>query len=640
MVKSLNQLFTHSVEQHAKNPFLLEKPKGATSYITYNYQQIEQEVHQFAAGLISLGIKKGDRVALLSEGCKNWVVAELGILFAGAVNVPLSVKLTEAEDIKFRLEHSGSKAIIVSPPQYKKINGLHDQVPGLEKVITYTLPENCHSKDLKFDNIKELGKQYLEKDTESFNQIWQAVTEDDFANICYTSGTTADPKGIILTHKNYLVNVEQSKSNFVVPKWYTTLIMLPWDHAFAHTAGIYTLISAGASFASVQQGDSPLETLKNVPNNIKEIRPHFMFSVPALAKNFKKNIENGIRTKGKMARVLLKWGLALGYYYNGIGWNKGKGLRILIKPLYKLFDTILFKKIRENFGGRMLFFVGGGALLDLELQRFFYAIGIPMFQGYGLTEASPVISSSSLEKHKLGSSGLIVSDLEVKICDDEGNELPIGEKGEIVVRGGNIMAGYWKNEEATKEAIKDGWLHTGDMGSIDNDNFLYVFGRFKSLLIADDGEKYSPEGIEEAFINHSPYIEQCMLYNNQDPYTIALIVPSREALLRYTKDHHLDISNEHDLEKILKLYESEMNHYRKHGKYADMFPHRWLPAAIGILSESFNEENKLMNSTLKIVRGKIIERYNDRIKYLYTPDAKIITNQKNLENLKTLLINR
>ena len=635
-MNSLNQLFTQSVAKYPDNPFLLEKPKGAPAYNSYTYKQIEQEVHQFACGLISLGIKKGDRVALLSEGCRNWVIGELGILFAGAINVPLSVRLNEPEDIKFRLNHSEAKAIIVSTPQYKKLYELKEEIKGLEKIITYTKPSQKHQKDITFEEVKQLGKKYLEENKDTFQRTWQSVNEDDYANICYTSGTTADPKGIVLSHRNYLVNVAQSRSNFEVPEWYTTLIMLPWDHAFAHTAGIYTLISAGASFASVQQGDTPMETLKNVPNNIKEIKPHFMFSVPALAKNFKKNIENGIRAKGKVAQLLFRWGKTLGYYYNGIGWDKGKGLRIIIKPLYKLFDIILFKKIRENFGGRMLFFVGGGALLDIELQRFFYAIGIPMFQGYGLTEASPVISSSSLERHKLGSSGLIASDLEVKICDDDENELPIGTKGEIVIRGGNVMVGYWKNEEATTEVIKDGWLHTGDMGSVDKDNFLYVFGRFKSLLIADDGEKYSPEGIEEAFINHSPMIDQCMLYNNQNPYTVALIVPSKEAIKRYVKEHHINLDNEDGIEKTLQLFEIEINHYRKHGKYADMFPQRWLPAAIGILSEGFNEENKLMNSTLKIVRGKIIEQYNDRIKYLYTPEAKTVTNIKNKQSLKEL----
>ncbi len=196
---------------------------------------------------------------------------------------------------------------------------------------------------------------------------------------------------------------------------------------------------------------------------------------------------------------------------------------------------ILFKKIRASFGGRMEFFIGGAALLDIELQKFFYAIGIPMLQGYGLTEASPVISSNVLKRHKLGSSGNIVKNLDLKICDEEGNEMPVGEKGEIVIRGENVMKGYWKNEKATLETIREGWLHTGDMGYVDEDRFLYVLGRFKSLLISDDGEKYSPEGIEETITDRSQFIEQMMLYNNQNKYTSALLVPNGDALAKWAK---------------------------------------------------------------------------------------------------------
>ena len=186
---------------------------------------------------------------------------------------------------------------------------------------------------------------------------------------------------------------------------------------------------------------------------------------------------------------------------------------------------LIFSKVRENFGGKLEFFIGGGALLDIELQRFFYAIGIPMFQGYGLTEAAPVISSNVPQKHKLGSSGTIVPNLLLKICNEKGEELPAGEKGEIVIKGENVMMGYWKNERATSDAIKEGWLFTGDLGYLDKDGFLFVLGRNKSLLIGSDGEKYSPEAIEEAITEHSKFIDQIMLYNNQSPYTIALLVP-------------------------------------------------------------------------------------------------------------------
>jgi long-chain acyl-CoA synthetase len=322
------------------------------------------------------------------------------------------------------------------------------------------------------------------------------------------------------------------------------------------------MMDTGASLAAVQSGKSYLDSLKHLPENIREVKPVFLFSAPALAKSFRKGIEKGIREKGPFVEKLFKHALKIAYSYNGIGWDKGKGMKIFLKPLYKLYDVILFKKIRASFGGRLEFFIGGAALLDTELQKFFYAIGIPMLQGYGLTEASPVISSNVLKSHKLGSSGNIVKNLDLKICDEDGNEMPAGKKGEIVIRGENVMKGYWKNEKATLETIREGWLHTGDMGYVDKDGFLYVLGRFKSLLISDDGEKYSPEGIEETITDRSQFIDQMMLYNNQNKYTSALLVPNGEALSKWAKNNNVSLTESKGLEAALNELESVINQYK------------------------------------------------------------------------------
>ena len=381
-----------------------------------------------------------------------------------------------------------------------------------------------------------------------------------------------------------------------------------------------------------------METLKNIPVNIKENRPFFLMSVPALAKNFKKNIEKGIRDKGQLTEKLFNLAMKTAYMYNGNGWNKGKGFRIFLKPLNILFDKILFRKIREAFGGRLVYFIGGGALLDIDLQRFFYAIGIPMYQGYGLTEASPVISANNPDKHKLGSSGALVKNLELRICDEDGNDLPVGSKGEIVVRGDNVMVGYWDNPEATRETIRDGWLYTGDLGYMDKDGFLYVLGRFKSLLIADDGEKFSPESIEEAIVQHSAFIDQCMLYNNQNAYTTALIYPNMTAVKRWLAAQNISGDDEETSREIIQLIESQIDQFLAGGKLEEMFPHRWLPATFSIIEDGFTEDNHLLNSTLKIVRPKINEHFKDRLAYMYTPPGKNIFNDRNIQTLKKLLL--
>ncbi|MBN1790687.1 MAG: AMP-binding protein [Bacteroidales bacterium] len=634
-MNTLIQLFEDCVMRYSDNVFLLEKKNN--KYQGTTFREVQEKVHQFGAGLVALGVRKGDRLALLAEGRNDWVISELGILFAGAIDVPLSQRLSEPAELKFRIEHSGCRFIIVSKNQAKKIVPIIDSISTLEKIILLDPQEEYRDFEILYTDIINKGKELLNNNPETFRERYMSVREDDYANICYTSGTTADPKGIILSHGNYIANINQSLSLFTIPRYWTTLSFLPWDHAFAHTCGIYTLMTCGASMASLQIGDTPLETIKNIPINIKENRPYFLMSVPAIAKNFKKNIEKGIKDKGPVAEKLFNFALKIAILHNGTGWNKGKGLRFLLKPLLFLFDKILFSKVREAFGGRLEYFVGGGALLDIDLQRFFYAIGIPMYQGYGLTEASPVISSNNPGKHKMGSSGTLVNNMELKICDDDGKELPLGVKGEIVIKGGNVMVGYWANPEATRETIKDGWLYTGDMGYMDKDGFLYVLGRFKCLLIADDGEKYSPESIEEALVQHTKCIEQCMLHNNQNAYTSALIYPNTQTLKQWLAGKNIAADSENAAEEVLKFIKSQIDHFLPGGKFQDQFPHRWLPATFSILDEGFSEDNHLVNSMAKMVRPKIEALYHDRINHMYTPQGKNILNDLNIRAVKNLL---
>jgi len=633
-MQTIPEFFEESVNKFVDNVYLWEKVGG--SYQGTTYKQVKQLAEEFAAGLLSLGVKKGDRIALLCEGRNAWVVSELGMLYIGAINIPMSVKLSEADEIRYRLVHAGACMAVVSGSQSKKIRDIRYSLPELQKLILIDGEAESET-EITYDSILALGKAFLAHSPEAFLAAKNEVKPTDPANICYTSGTTADPKGIVLSHNNYVANVNQGYTLMDIPPHYTTLLILPWDHAFAHTAGIYCMMGKGASLASIQVGKTGLETLKNIPVNIKENKPNLLLSVPALASNFKKNIEKGINDKGFIAKSLFNHAMRISYAYNNDGWNKGRGLTFLYKPLIKLYDKILFSKIREGFGGRLEFFVGGGALLDIEFQRFFYAIGIPMFQGYGLTEASPIISSNSLAKHKLGSSGSLVKNMLLKICDEKGNELPIGEHGEIVIKGENVMLGYWNNPEATAQSIKDEWLFTGDLGYMDKDGFLYVLGRFKSLLIADDGEKYSPEGIEEAYIGQSQYISQCMLYNNQNPYTIVLIVPEKTKLLGHLKHKGLDPASDAGIHEAIRCIGHELNQYRKHGHYGHMFPHRWLPAAIGILPAPFTEENHMMNSTMKMVRGKITNKYSQLIDFLFTSEGKVLYHTHNVENMREFL---
>jgi long-chain acyl-CoA synthetase len=631
-VKTIIKLFETSVAKFANNIYLWEKQNG--KYEGTTYKQTYDFVYRFGAGLMALGLQKGDRVGLISEGRNAWIISELGILYAGGINVPLSVKLDSSKEFQFRLLHSGCKIIIVSKGQAAKVEEIRSQLPDLEKVIYLDGKENAALNEFSYDQVLALGDEFLMTSKEKFEAICQNIQPNDVANISYTSGTTSDPKGIMLSHLNYVANVLQADTLLSVQQDCKTLAFLPWDHAFAHTTCLYCFMYNGASIASLEIGKTSAETLKNIPKNIKEIQPVILMSVPAVAKNFRKGIEAEIRKKGPVVEILFKHALTIAYKYNGSGWNRGTGAVAVYKPLLWLYDKILFSKIRKSFGNKLELFIGGGALLDIELQRFFYAIGIPMCQGYGLSEAAPCISSNVPDAIKFGTSGRLVKFLDLKICDPDNNELPPGEIGEIVVRGDNVMLGYWNNPKSTAETLRDGWLYTGDRGYMDSDGFLYVLGRFKSLLIGSDGEKYSPEGIEEALVEESPYIDQCMLFNNQNAYTSGMIVPNIPSINREIEKRGLKPGTDEALYEALKIIQHEVDAYKVGGKFANIFPERWLPSSIVILSEAFTEKNQLINSTMKMVRGKIAEYFKAELEFLYTSEAKNIFNKMNLEAMK------
>ena len=629
--RTLIDLFEEAVAKYGDKTFLMEKSDKVFENTTY--AEVKKQAIRVGAGLASLGVAPKQTVSILAEGCNNWIISELGLLYAGAISVPLSIKLEEANDLLFRLNHADVETIFVSKYQLPKIRRIKDQLPLLKNIIVFNEDTELEEGEMLLSTLKELGDKHLAEHSEEFLAISAALQNDDYATITYTSGTTADPKGVVLTHRNYTANVEQALTRISIPSTYRTLIILPLDHCFAHVCGFYIMIACGAAVATTQVGKTPMETLRNVPLNIREVKPHFLLSVPALAKSFRKSIETSIRNKGSKTEKLFKFALAVSYEYNQDGFHKGKGWRFILKPLVALFDKILYSKVRQAFGGELQFFVGGGALLDAELQRFFYAVGMPMYQGYGLSEATPIISTNTIgdKQHRFGSSGKLIQPLDIKILDDEGREMPVGEKGEIVIKGENVMAGYWKNPAATADTVKDGWLYTGDMGYMAADGFLYVLGRFKSLLISSDGEKYSPEGMEEAMVDKSPYIDQIMVHNNQNPYTIAIVVPNAEALKRATANA------ENKAAAAADILLAEIEKYRSGGEFGEEFPDRWLPAALAIVDEPFSEKNGLVNSTMKVVRNKVEAFYKERIEHCYTAEGKQLHNERNIASIEKLL---
>lgn len=651
-------LLHEGVKKFGDSPYLGDK--SGEHYTTASFSQAEYRSRAFAAALFMRGFMKDDRISILSEGRTAWVISEFGLLRAGCISVPLSTKLSP-DELVFRLDHSESRAIFISENNFQKLADILETVrkkplvvclsgktDSMDKLVSGT--SLSAGKDFfYYEDLLSEGEQALEAPVDparfggkTIQQVLQEredqVGPDDTVTISYTSGTTGNPKGIMLTHRNYLHNAENAAKVVEVKKGWKSLIMLPLDHSFAHTVGIYIFLLKGLAMYFVDSRGGPLAALRNLPKNLAEVNPDFLLTVPALSGNFMKKMIQGVAEKGSFINGIFERGVRAGIIRAGNGYNKPPiGVRLVSFFPWALANALIFPKLRTVFGRDIKFCVGGGALLEIKQQEFFNAIGVPVYQGYGLTENAPIICANSAKKHKFGTSGVIIPNLDVRIMKDDTTECGMGEKGQIVTRGGSVMKGYFKNPEATAETLRDGWLWTGDLGFIDEDGFLVVTGREKALLIAADGEKYSPETIEEAIINTSRYIHQVMAYNNQCKFTSAVVTVNtgavKEALAAAGLDREPD--EQKRIDAVITMIRDDILAFAGHHDYSSL-PAQWRPASFALIAQPFDESNGLINSTLKLVRHKVCEVYKHRIDEMYasgTPDPFIPGNRKAVREL-------
>lgn len=627
-------MFRASADKYPRTAYTNQKGDGG--WVGLTYPEVLNESRYVAAGLHRLGIEKGDKVAILAEGRNRWITGEYGILFAGGTTVPLSIRLMP-DEVLFRLNHSESKAIIVSKNTFEKVASIWTQLDFTRKIIFMEDELGAIEKDCKefginclkdivhYSDVLQSGKDQFADSAPYLDKIESETEEDDVVTISYTSGTTGDPKGIMLTQLNYFSNCTDAMDYFNVTEGDRLYIILPLDHSFAHTVGIYAALLRGLSLYFVDARGGGIQTLKNIPINLVECNPHFILTVPALSGNFMTKIKDGVADKGSFVNGIFNAGLNAGARINRNGYKKAGFLVRLVYFLpYKLADVLVFKKVRKIFGNSIKFLVGGGALLDIRQQVFFYSIGVPVFQGYGLSEATPIISANTPEIHKLGSSGKVIPNVDCRILNPDGSEAKQGEQGEIVIRGNNVMKGYYLNPESTAKTVKDGLLFTGDLGYYDEDGFLIVVGRGKALLISTDGEKYSPEGIEEAIQNSSELILQAMVYNDMRKYTSAIVTLDSAKVARYVDKHKIA-----DNEVLLKAIKQDFYKFKETAEYRNQFPEKWIPSTFQIAHEPFTEQNQMINSTMKMVRRKIQEVYHDKIEVMYTPEGSNSVNDLN-----------
>jgi len=618
--------------------------KGDKGWVGMTYPEVLNEARFLASGLYEQGIRKGDKIAIIAEGRNRWLTIEYGILFAGGSGVPLSIRLTP-DEILFRLNHSESKAVAVSKNTFDKIASIWTRLEHTRKIIFLEddlkfMAAECREfginpdKDIvKYSTLLETGKFHWEDNEPILDRLEEEIEEDDVVTISYTSGTTGDPKGIMLTQLNYYSNCNDAIGYFNVTPGDRLYIILPLDHSFAHTVAIYAGLLRGLSLYFVDPRGGGVQTLKNIPVNMLEANPHFLLTVPALSGNLMNKIKEGVAAKGKVINGIFMAGLNAGIRMNRDGYKKaGLCIRLINFIPYQLAKALIFKKVKKIFGTSIRYCVGGGALLDIRQQVFFYTLGVPVYQGYGLSEATPIISANTSEVHKLGTSGRVLPNVECRIVKADGTDADTGEKGQIVIRGNNVMKGYYKNPEATARTIQEGWLFTGDLGYLDSDGFLVVVGREKALLISADGEKYSPEGIEEAIQNSSELVSQVMVFNDMRKYTTAVITLDSNKVAKYTDQHKIA-----DAEILIKAIKLDFYRFKETAEYRNQFPEKWIPSTFQILREPFSQQNLQLNSMMKMVRHKIQEVYHDRIEVMYTSEGSNVVNDLNIETVKHFL---
>jgi long-chain acyl-CoA synthetase len=640
--RTIFKMLDKASDRYQNDPYL--SVKGDDGWIRTTFKDAKDKARFLASAFLELGIKPDNKVAILSEAKSDWIISEFAALYAGGVSVPLSIKLLP-EEVPFRVNHSDTELFIISENTLEKVISQWDKYENdrlrllvldrpSPKISKQCTTHNFDEKKLLFiQDLYELGASSFEKNQKTLERIEKETAEDNVVTISYTSGTTGNPKGIMLTHLNYYSNSHAAVSTFQIKEKISTLLILPTDHSFAHTVGIYTALVKGLSLHFVDARGGSVNALKNIPKNLVEARSNFLLTVPALTSNFIQKIKEGIKSKGPFIEGIFNRGLEAAIQRNGDGFSK-PGLVVQLRTYFNavLAEKLIFKKLRLIFGPEIEFLVGGGALLDIKQQQFYKAIGIPVYQGYGLTEATPIISTNTPFNHKMGTSGKVLEGITCKICDDSGAALPQGQKGEIVIRGDNVMKGYYKNESATAETIKNGWLHTGDLGFMDEDGFLVVVGREKALLISEDGEKYSPEEIEEAIVSCSSCINQIMIYNDHQKYTTALLTLDKKILESWVK-----IGTVNSLEEIHQKIKQEMLLFSRQPEFKDKFPGKWIPANFQIIADEFSEDNKMINSTLKMVRHKITETYHERLDLMYAKKGQKLALEENLKVLSNFI---
>jgi long-chain acyl-CoA synthetase len=599
---TLTEMFEHLTRKYSGTGREVYRYKLDERYVGITYDELYEKAELFAHGLKSIGLKRGDKISILSENRPEWPITDFASLAIGAIDVPIFPTLT-AKQIEYILLSGDVSVVVVSNSfQLNKVLRIRDSLKAMRKVISMNPKQKSSPAPLgdgwvlDFAEIYDAGRKERDRHRSEFRKWLLEAKPSDLATIIYTSGTTGEPKGVMLTHGNFVSNMKGALDHIPINEDDTLLSFLPISHSFERMAGYYTALSAGATV-------SYAESIETVAQNLVEEKPTIVTTVPRLFERIHAQVIKSIEAGSPSKRKIFYWALNVGKRY--VADRKRGFVNPLLHSYYALANKLVFSKLKARTGGRIKFFVSGGAALSRELGEFFEAMGIMIIEGYGMTECSPVISANRLDDYKFGTVGKPLIRVQVKIADD----------GEILTRGQHVMIGYYKDKEATEEAIdKEGWLHTGDVGHFDSDGFLLITDRKKHIFVNSGGKNIAPQPIE-SLLQQSKFVDQIVLIGDRRRFNTALIVPDFEALKEYAKDHGISFSDMNDLitsERINEAVRKDINELQKDlAKYEQV-------RRFKLLSSPFTIEDGDLTPTLKVKRKVVEQKYSGEIESMYS----------------------
>lgn len=588
-VDTVPSLFLGAVKTHDKADAFRYKARG--NYIDVSHREVLKAVENTCEGLLSLKLAKGDRVAILSENRLEWVTADLAILSAGCINVPIYATLP-AGQIEYILRDSETRAVFVSTrEQLEKIEGIRQTLPNLSHVITFEGAGDSPAV-LSLDELMERGSGSPHK--LPLEDRSATIGRYDWASIIYTSGTTGDPKGVILNHNNFVSNVLAAVKAIAVTPEDTCLSFLPLSHVLERTGGYYAMMHRGVTIAYA-------ESIDTVRENLLEVSPTVMISVPRLYEKMYARIHDTVAAGPALKKNLFFWAVAVGRRYAKESLERR--LRPGTKLQYAMAYRLVFRKLKARTGGRLRFFVSGGAPLSRDIAEFFYAAGIPIMEGYGLTETSPVISLNTFDDFKFGTVGKPLDGVAVRIADD----------GEILAKGPNVMLGYYKRPDLSDQVLDGEWFHTGDIGFLDDDGFLTITDRKKDIIVTAGGKNIAPQPIE-SLLKTNKYIAQAVVIGDRRKFISAVIVANMEKVRAFADAAGIAYNGDSDLianDKVVHKIQDEIQRVSEHLAGFERVK------KFILLEKDFTIDEGELTPTLKVKRAAIEARFKDEIDALY-----------------------